>query len=109
MYYTYEVINGVANKVVFGEGLMSNETSHKKLEKIILVTSARQGNVIDLYLEKEKVFSVKDDIANLPSDNPKQEFVIDIDIPVGQKIVPALTCGGTATDLTIVYEYTEVR
>jgi len=109
MFYEYEVLNGIANKTVSGSGLMSNEVSHKKLEKIILITSSREGNVIDLYLEKEKIFSVKDDVANLSSDNPKQEYVIDVDIPVGQKIVPALTCGGTATNLTIVYEYTEVR
>jgi len=109
MIYEYETINGVANKTVSGSGLMSNDVSHKKLEKIILITSSREGNVIELYLEKEKVFSVKDDVANLSSDNPKQEYVIDVDIPVGQKIVPALTCGGTATNLTIVYEYTEVR
>jgi len=109
MFYEYETINGIANKTVTGSGLMSNEVSHKKLEKIILITSSREGNVIDLYLEKEKVFSVKDDVANLSSDNPKQEFVIDVDIPVGQKIVPTLTCGGTATNLIIVYEYSEVR
>ena len=109
MIYEYETINGVANKTVSGSGLMSNEVSHKKLEKIILITSSREGNVIDLYLEKEKVFSVKDDVANLSSDNPKQEFIIGIDIPVGQKIIPSLTCGGTATNLIIVYEYSEVR
>ena len=109
MIYEYETINGIANKTVTGSGLMSNEVSHKKLEKIILITSSREGNVIDLYLEKEKIFSVKDDVANLSSDNPKQEFVIDVDIPVGQKIVPTLTCGGTATNLIIVYEYSEVR
>jgi len=109
MYYTYEILNGEANKTISGNGLMSNEVSHKKLEKVILITSSRAGNVIELYLEKEKVFSVKDDVANLSSDNPKQEFVIDVDIPVGQKIVPTLTCGGTATNLIIVYEYSEVR
>ena len=109
MIYEYETINGVANKTVTGSGLMSNEVSHKKLEKVILITSSREGNVIELYLEKEKIFSVKDDVANLSSDNPKQEFIIGIDIPVGQKIIPSLTCGGTATNLIIVYEYSEVR
>jgi len=109
MFYTYEVINGVANEKTFGKGIMSNEVSHKRLKNVILITSSRASNVIELYLEKEKVFEVVDDIANVSGDNPKQEYAIDIEIPVGQQIVPALSCGGTATDVTIIYQYEEVR
>lgn len=109
MFYTYETINGVANEKTFGNGIMSNEVSHKRLKKLILITSSRAGNIIEFYLEQEKVFEATDTIANVSADNPKQEYELDIEIPVGQKIVPALSCGGTATDLTVVYQYEEIR
>jgi len=109
MFYVYETINGVANEKVFGNGIMSNEVSHKKLKKVILITSNRVGNIIEFYLEQEKVFETTDIIANVNSDNLKQEYELDIEIPVGQKIVPALSCGGTATNLTVIYQYEEIR
>ena len=42
---------------------------------------------------------------NAVSDEQKQPFEIDVDIPVGQTVAPALRCGGTATTIQVLYEY----
>ena len=109
MYYSYDIVYGVANEEKVGQGIYSHEVSKKVLKKIYLSTSARNGNIIKLYKEKELIFEVPDTVVALDTDNPKTCFDIDVEIPVGQHIYPALSCGGSASTVTIVFAYEEIR
>ena len=104
-YYKSETINGVANQTVYGKGLTSTEAEKITLVNIYFITSARQGNYAEVWKEKERLAEINDNAIPLPADNPKQAFEMDIDIPVGQTVNVALRCGGSATDLTVIYEY----
>ena len=107
-YYASETINGSANSTVYGDGLTSTEASRKRIKSIIVTTSARQGNYLELWLEKELVGRIHDDVLDLASDVPKHEFEMDVEIPIGQTLTPAVRCGGTATDMVVVYKYEEI-
>ena len=108
-YYASETITGVANATKYGDGLTSTEVSRKRVKSIYVVTSTRAGNYLELWLEKERIAQIHDDVINIATDNPKTEIDLDVEIPVGQTLIPALRCGGTATTITIVYKYEEIR
>jgi len=104
-YFHSETINGVANSTVYGSGLTSTEAEKKTLKRVYIITSARQGNFAELWREKERIAMIHDNALNLATDDTKTVFDVDIEIPVGQTVKPAVRCGGTATNLVIVYEY----
>ena len=107
-YYASEVINGAANSTVYGDGLTSTEASRKRVKSIMVTASARQNNYLELWLEKELVGRIHDNVLSLPTDLAKYEIELDVEIPIGQTLTPAVRCGGTATDMVVVYKYEEI-
>lgn len=107
-YYASETITGVANSTTYGNGLTSTGQSRKKVNKIYATVSSKAGNYLELWLEKERIAQIHDDILNLATDLAKLEIELDIEIPVGQTLVPAFRCGGTANIITLVYQYEEI-
>jgi len=107
-YYASETINGVANSVVYGDGLTSTEASRKKVKSIMAVVNSRANNYMELWLEKELVARIHDSNLNLTTDLCKYEIELDLEIPVGQTLTPAIRCGATATNLILVYKYEEI-
>ena len=105
LYYRSETIIGQANKTVYGKGLTSTEAEKKKLKGLYIITSGRSDNYVEVWKESERIAEINDMLLPLASDNPKQMVEIDVDIPVGQSVAPALRCGGTATTIRVVYVY----
>ncbi len=106
---------GVINNRVYDTGLTSTEAEKKHVESIIVSVSGHIGNIIEIWLEREKLFEIPDycidtdEVAGAA--NPfksvvkKQEIPIDTEIPVGQKMQVAILCGGTAKNLRGCYVY----
>lgn len=104
-YFDSETITGSANSTVYGQGLTSTEAEKKVLKRIYFIVSARQGNFAEIWKEKERLANIHDNVINLATDDTKTVFEVDIEIPTGQTVKPAIRCGGTATNLVVVYEY----
>ena len=104
-FYASETITGVANSTVYGSGLTSTEAERKRITRVWIVTSARAGNYAELWIEKERIANVHDDVLSLNTDTPKFVLDVDIELEIGKTLKPAIRCGGTATNITVVYEY----
>jgi len=105
LYYESEIIAGVANQRKYGTGIVSTEAEKKRIKKVIVTTSGRQGNYVEFWIEREKRGSIIDHNLPLVSDTFRIELEFDIEIEVGRKFTPALYCGGTATTVYITYCY----
>ena len=108
-FYESERIVGVANSTVYGNGLTSTEAEVKRINRVWIITSARQGNFAEFWIENERIANIHDDILPLNNESFRIEFPIDVELPIGKTLKPALRCGGTATNITVIYEYEIVR
>ena len=106
--YESERVVGVANTETFGTGITSTEAEPKTLAAVFITVSAREQNRIRLWLEREKILDVIDGVLPLEGDYFRYEIPVDLEIPIGRTVKPAVLCGGTATDLNIAFKY-EVR
>ena len=105
LYYRSETIVGQANKTVYGKGLTSTEAEKKTLKGIYCITSGRSENFLEVWKESERIAEINDMLLPVATDNPKQMIELDVQIPVGQTVAPALRCGGTATTVRVIYVY----
>lgn len=103
--YESETITGAANAVVYGQGITSTEAERKRVLKIYVITSARQGNYFELWIGQQRIASIHDDFLQLNTDHPKQGLDVDVELEVGKTLVPAIRSGATATNITVIYEY----
>ena len=104
-FYHSETINGVANSTVYGTGLTSTEAERKRITRIWAIPSARAGNYFELWIEKERIANVHDDLLPLATDTFRIDLPVDIELEVGKSLKPAIRCGGTATNVTVIFEY----
>ena len=105
LYYESETITGIANQRTFGTGITSTEPEKKRIKKVIVTTSAREGNYVEFWVEREKRGSIIDYNLPLNTDAFRLELEFDTEIEVGRSFTPALYCGGTATTVYITYCY----
>ena len=103
--YFSEVIVGTSNTTVFGTGLTSTEAEPKKLKNLILTVSARAGNRVEGWYEREKRLDIIDRNLPLPTETHRVIIPIDFDIAIGKTWKVAINSGGTATDIYVTYEY----
>lgn len=108
-------ITGVINTVTPDSlGLESTEAEKKHCDSIIANVSGHIGNTIQVWLDREKRFEIYDyslDTAEASGTNmyksveKLKEIPVDLDIPVGSKLVVQIACGGTAKNLFGTYVY----
>jgi hypothetical protein len=104
LYYS-ETITGAANTTRYGSGITSTEAEPKILKNLWVVVSARQSNRVLGYIEREKRIDVIDHILPLATEATRFRIEINEDIPAGRTWQAALQCGGTATNVYVIYEY----
>jgi len=114
-YFKLFKITGVINSTVHDTGLTSSEEAHKRLKSILVNVEAREGNKVQGWLEREKVFDLYDhhlDTQELTgadtfplSQNCLNEIPVGVDMPVGTTFKAAIECGATAKDLYGAYRY----
>jgi len=114
-YFKYFKVTGENSKTVYDDGLTSSAEAPKRLKSIMINVAAREGNKIQGWLEREKVFELPDYLidtqeaasAGTPplSMNALNEIPVGVDMPVGTTFKVAIESGATASDLYGAYRY----
>lgn len=105
-YFKYFHINGAANATTYDGGLTSSAEAPKRLKSILLNLSIHDGNKIQGWLEREKVYDIPDYCidtqettgADTPplSMNKINEIPVGVDMPVGTTFKVAIECVNAA-------------
>ena len=117
MLYKAFNVTGVVNVTTLDDGLTSLVDKPKKIEAILINTSAQEGNVIEGWIGTNRVlecydyvFDTQEESTATQAPNSSAKIVrlpVEIDIPAGQKFKIGVRCGATANNLFGAYEYTE--
>lgn len=113
--YKSFTITGVINiNTKHATGLESTKAEPKRLVAVLLSVSARIGNQILGHIERKEIFSLYDYMLHTaiasgtnqyPSTDSMIRIPIDYIIPVGDRFIPSITCGGTASNVFGSFEY----
>lgn len=108
-------ITGIANQEVFDTGVISSEAEKKKITALVLFVTGQIANIINAYVEREKVFSVYDfhidtdestGSTNVQKGVVKQAvFDIGKELEMGHTFKASISCGGTLKTVYGYYEY----
>ena len=114
-HYKKITITGEVNKTTFDDGLSSSKEEPKKLLEVWLNVSGYADNDVELWHERERFATIPDKLlgtdadlggANFPYSTTKILNVeVQRDIPIGETIKTAITCGATAKNLQGCYVY----
>lgn len=116
-FYQKISITGVINKTTFDDGLSSSKESEKRLLEVWLNVSGYADNDVELWHERNQFAVIPDKLlgtdadlgaANFPYSTTKiLKVPVERDIPIGQAVKTAITCGATAKNLQGCYVYEE--
>ena len=110
-------ITGVANSVVFDEGLKSTEVEKKRLISIRVQMdnyAATDDNQVQGWHERSKVFELPEKMfptevytatSSTAAPDKMPIVPVELDIPVGEVFKVAMSCAATDTDVRGAYEY----
>jgi len=114
-YFKYFKVTGEDSKTVYDEGLTSSAEAPKRLKSVMINVAAREGNKIQGWLEREKVFELPDYLIDtqekMAGDTPPlsmnslNEIPVGVDMPVGTTFKVAIESGATHSDLYGAYRY----
>ena len=114
-YLKYFKVTGENNATVYDTGLSSSAEAPKRLKSILINVAAREGNKIQGWLEREKVFELPDALIDTQeltgadtfplSMNALNEIPVGVDMPVGTTFKVAIDSGATKSDLYGAYRY----
>jgi hypothetical protein len=117
-YYQAIAITGVVNVITYDGGIESTEAEHRTITGLLLNVSAYQGNILELWVEKEVVQEVYDyhfdTVESTGSTNTQkavnklQRLNVNWELEVGDTCRLGIRCGGTASNVFGAYEY-EIR
>ncbi len=118
MFYKSFRINGLANKTVFDDGLVSTVEEPKKIRAIIISVSTYNDNDIEGWIETTRLLSIPDTCcathdyllgASYFRPTPKLlRIPIEEDLKPGMTFKIAINCGALTTDIDGSYEYEHV-
>lgn len=103
--YFSERVTGSPNTLVLGTGLVSTEVEPKVIKGLYITVSARNGNMIEAWIERERTLQILDTIFSLSSDSFRLYIPVDVDLPIGRRFAVGVRSGATATNIDVVYEY----
>ncbi|MBA7496101.1 hypothetical protein ES702_06699 [subsurface metagenome] len=114
-YFKYFKVDGEDSTTVYDEGLTSSAEAPKRLKSVMINVAAREGNKIQGWLEREKIFELPDHLidtqelagADTPplSLNCLNEIPVGVDMPIGTTFKVAIESGATHSDLYGAYRY----
>jgi len=114
-YFKYFHVTGVANTTKYDDGLTSSAEAPKRLKSILITTSIHDGNKVQGWLEREKVFELPDYCIDTQefgvvdthpiSMNKINEIPVGVDMPVGTTFKVALEAGVGGGHLFGAYRY----
>jgi hypothetical protein len=115
-YYKHFGVTGVINTTVLDGGIESTEAEKITVVALLISVSAYQGNLIEGWLEREKVVDIPDyclntheaaGAANAYKSTVKMlRIPIDLLLDIGKTFKVAVNSGATANNIFGSYEYT---
>ncbi|GAJ07406.1 unnamed protein product [marine sediment metagenome] len=118
-YFKYFKVEGVASKTEYDAGLTSSQEAPKRLKSIMINVAAREGNKIQGWLEREKVFELPDHLIDTQelagsdqhplSMNALNEIPVGSDMPVGTTFKVAIESATTESDIYGAYRYEIIK
>lgn len=115
IYFKKFSITGVANAVTYDDGLESSKENPKRLLSILVQVDTYQGNDLQGWWEREKIFELEDKLIDTPEEGssnvvPKSfnrinEIEVGYDLPVGSTFKIALSCAASTNNLIGAYRY----
>lgn len=115
VYFKLFRITGVANAVIYDEGLSSTQENPKRLLSVVVQVTGYAGNDVQGWFEREKIFDIPDKCVDTDvsagstnvqtSFNRLNEIEVGLDMPVGSTFKTAIRCGATNKDLIGAYRY----
>lgn len=119
VYFQPISITGVQNTTTDDAGLESSKENPKRLLSIIAQVDAYQGNDVQGWWEREKIFELPDKLIDCPEEgtsnktaasfNRLNEIEVGMDLPVGSTFKVSLKCGGTTNNFVGAYRYEIVK
>jgi len=103
--YDSEEIVGVVNILVLGNGIVSTMAEPKRLRNIIITVSARAGNRIEGWVEREQCLDITDRNLPLVTDAYRIILPINFEIQIGRRWRAGIRSGSTPTNIYVTYEY----
>lgn len=104
-YYESFHVAGAVNSEQISGNFISPQSEHRYVEGVYLYLSALNGNHVNVYLEREKLAEIRDQVIG-SNHNPEYTFwPLDIDLPVGQALTFSIVSGGNTEDLDAVVRY----
>ena len=116
-YFQLFRVTGVANSVVYDDGLKSTEAEPKRLVAVHAQMdsyAATDDNEFQGWHERAKVFDLPEklltseaaaDTAQAVAGPRATEILVDLDIPKGEAFKASMKCAATAKNVRGVYEY----
>lgn len=115
-YFKYFTVTGVASTTQYDSGLVSSAEAPKRLKSILINCSIHDGNKIQGWLEREKVFEIPDycidtqevvGAATMPmSMNKINEIPVGVDMPIGTTFMVAVeNTAGSVERIFGAYRY----
>jgi hypothetical protein len=114
-YYQEFAATGVIASTVFdGTGLTSPEGEKRLLTALLISVSTVQGNLLEAWLEREKLLSIYDNVLHTDlsagatgyaSTNRIIRIEMNHEIPIGNVLKVAIKSGATANNIHGAYEY----
>ncbi|MBA7654273.1 hypothetical protein ES703_62150 [subsurface metagenome] len=115
-YFKYFMVTGVAGQTIYDTGLTSSAEAPKRLKSILINVGIHDGNKIQGWLEREKVFEIPDycidtqevvGAVTMPmSMNKINEIPVGVDMPVGTTFKVAVeNTAGAVEHLYGAYRY----
>jgi hypothetical protein len=115
-YYKHFAVTGVINTTVYDGGIESTESEKITVNAILISVSAYQGNLIEGWIEREKIVDVSDYLLNThqaagaanayKSTVKMLRIPVDAALDIGKIFKIAVNSGATASDIFGAYEYT---
>lgn len=115
IYFKKFSVAGEANKTIYDDGLESSRENPKRLLSILIQVDAYQGNDVQGWWEREKIFELDDKLIDSPEEgssnvvpksfNRLNEIEVGYELPVGSTFQVALSSGATPNNIIGAYRY----
>jgi hypothetical protein len=108
-------ITGVANDIIYDDGLKSSEAEKKRLLSVSLLVNNYKDNDVQGYHERAKVFDIPDRLLDMEDDGCSlnrakpgariNDQEVGLEIPIGETFKVAIKCGANTSNVHGFYKY----
>lgn len=114
MRYETDDVTGVANTLTLGAGITSTEQETLRVNGVYLSVDEIIGNTVEGWISQTRHMQVDDRILDTDEADGSPSYrsttkvnylAVGRDLRPGETFQVGIRCGGTATDVVVVYDY----